>query len=750
MAQEPTVILSNMFRSDFIFNTPIPGLDFFEIKGVAGNNKYELLGNMVGKIQSAEKRSFAQYILSPNQYFAVGPLEARPSQMEYKLDSMTATYVGKRDLPPTHAGKRALTSLLNKLSASRLHKQLWSPTGHSFYPKKGEDLDSIYPGCGLTLYRGPSFRYNVMPNGSIHLSLDSSTHYTRSSPFLEEIRRARSTSGTSLEWIREEIRRAKKLSQMRRRQFSGLHFFYSLVDRDVVIEDVDERPISEIPVSETGIDVNGKMCTTIAQYLKAKYPAHPGIRALDENQPGLVGNGYTYAPQFLFQTMSLDQIHDNILNEQTFYMDTVGRRDRDNQKPARSRWNIIESYFNQYGFESINLGSIKIRFNEPLSFPATNRFEMPKLKTADPRPVPPTQREMELALKYGFYKPPRIGKIYIYSVANNYDTKNFYQEAVKFAREQYAFKLPENYVPLEPNLDQAYIQLQKSIQTNGREGAALLGIISEGNSMHENLTNMCGEMKIPSKMVTSTVAKEVCRGKRFYLRDTLASLFTRSGGVPWILHDPLHYDCYAAVDVGRSISEWWAMGIVSDKTGGFAVSQGKMNYGEDLDEQSMSYCLSQAFKYAQQSDNIIYLRDGDVYEQEREAFEKCLAEYPSCTTAAIVSIKKSGPYRIMRSSDATTMKPLSGDYYFLDDNYAVVCGAGGNEYYHGTPRPYVAEVIPIKGNLNIRHVVEDTFKLTYLNFGSPGRSYSIPAPVRLAHESASELSSGVRRYGGPY
>ena len=63
--------------------------------------------------------------------------------------------------------------------------------------------------------------------------------------------------------------------------------------------------------------------------------------------------------------------------------------------------------------------------------------------------------------------------------------------------------------------------------------------------------------------------------------------------------------------------------------------------------------------------------------------------------------------------------------------------------------PIVAEIIPVKGDIVPEKVLRDLFYLTYLNWSSPRRSYSIPAPLRLAHELAFELSLGIQRYGPP-
>ena len=80
----------------------------------------------------------------------------------------------------------------------------------------------------------------------------------------------------------------------------------------------------------------------------------------------------------------------------------------------------------------------------------------------------------------------------------------------------------------------------------------------------------------------------------------------------------------------------------------------------------------------------------------------------------------------------------------------VLCTAGGDEYEHGTPKPITVGCIPIAGHGDQIRVLEDIFKLTYLNWGSPGKSYSMPAPLRMAHEIAKEASLGVQRSTIPF
>jgi len=68
------------------------------------------------------------------------------------------------------------------------------------------------------------------------------------------------------------------------------------------------------------------------------------------------------------------------------------------------------------------------------------------------------------------------------------------------------------------------------------------------------------------------------------------------------------------------------------------------------------------------------------------------------------------------------------------------------------PKPILVELVPssIKGDINITYVLRDVFYLTYLSWPSPSKSYSIPAPLHLAHKLAYELAKGVKRHGAPF
>jgi hypothetical protein len=741
----PEVITSNVYTADFVFDSKLEGFDCFEVEGIGrGPMRYRQLGDVVDEVRYTEGVPFAQYTPSPEENLAVGYLRSPAKKASFELGDLKVRYRGKVDIEPSPAARRMLTDLLNRTKYQGLRRDLWAGGSHTFYPKTPEDLNRTYPGCGLWLFRGPFYRYNVNADGKFTLTLDSSTHYADSKPFLERLR-----TPSGIDDFARDIAGMRQFDEQTGRKFRGIHFFYTLATMDVGVDDVDMRPISQIPM-DNPTPINGVIPKNVADFLRLRYEKRSDILRLEDSQPGLKSRGLAYAPQFLHRTVNNQIIPDKIQNEQTFYMDTGPTGYRDLQKPARKRMEIIADYFKKFGFESISLGSKLLTFTGPNEYSASNRYGKPRLEIGGRFITDPTRVERDL--RNGLYRPPRISKVFLYSIIDRDSTLEFYRQLVESAYRRYRVRLPQRPVMLEKDVHDMEAQLANSVGVNGYEGCFGIGIIpGDSKSLHDTLTSTWGDLKIPSKCVTvPVVAAVVQEGKSFHLKDTLASIFARARGVPWVLNDRLHYGCYAAVDVGRSLSDWWAMGIVYTQDGTFTAQPGRMIRGEDLDEASLRHCIGVANKHAPRSESLIYLRQGDVHETERAMFEKVIAQFPSYKTIGIVSVKERVPYRIFRKQGDVLTKPLSGDFYHLDKNNVVLCAAGWDEYQHGTPQPVVAEIISVRGTLEEQKVVEDCFRLCYLNWGSPGRSYSIPAPIRLADEMARELGAGIRRYGPPF
>lgn len=453
---------------------------------------------------------------------------------------------------------------------------------------------------------------------------------------------------------------------------------------------------------------------------------------------------------FLHRNVSLGEIEDKILNEQTFHIDTKGKKgEKDTNRPVRLRWELLQKQFYQNSFGYVDFGPFVAKMEGPVRFPANNHFDKPKLLTREGSD-PVKFEDLPTALTYGLYRDPKISKMYMYSVLNKEYTYQFYGILREHAKERFNVSLPEDLLLLERDMGNVKNYLDKASKTYGTSGSFCLAIIEEASPVHDELTTLGGNYAMPVKCINERNAMDICGGsKRSHLENLCASIITRAGGIPWVLHDKLCYDSYVAVDVGRTVSEHWAMGIVYDRDGKFEICPGKLIKGEDLNEASIRHCVKEAHNFAPKSDSLIFLRHGEVYPNEKSVFEESAENY-NYTKCGIVSIKETVPYRVFRQIDTEIIKPVSGDYYFLDSFYGVLCGAGGEEYEHGTPKPIVAEVIPVKGEIIPKEALKDAFYLTYLNWGSPRRSYSLPAPLRLAHKLAYELSIGIRRAGPPF
>jgi len=484
----------------------------------------------------------------------------------------------------------------------------------------------------------------------------------------------------------------------------------------------------------------------VAEFLKAKYPKI--INILDETQPGMKSGRMTFAPQFLHRNVKLTDIDDRILNEQTYHIDTRSRGgEKDINRPARVRWDLLQREFKNRGFSYIELGPYIMKFEGPLKFSSSNHFSKPKLLTREGSD-PVKFDELPSALRYGVYRDPKISILYLYSILKSEYTYSFYEILREYATERFNLKIPEHPLPLEEDLSKVRNYLKKSTKTYDVSQSFCLAII-DNSETHDELTRITGELSIPIKCVDKRNVIDICGGsERGHLENLCASIITRAGGILWVLYDKLHYDSYVAVDVGRTKSGYWAMGIVYDKDGKFEIRPGRIMKGEELEEESMRHCVREAANCTPNAKSLIFLRHGEVYPKEVHVFRDLIKHY-DYEAAAIVSVKERVPYRIFREIDSMVIKPLSGDYYFLDSFYAVLCGAGSDEYEHGMPKPIVAEIIPVKGDIVPEKVLRDLFYLTYLNWKSPRRSYSMPAPLRLAHELAFELSLGIQRYGPP-
>ena len=199
------------------------------------------------------------------------------------------------------------------------------------------------------------------------------------------------------------------------------------------------------------------------------------------------------------------------------------------------------------------------------------------------------------------------------------------------------------------------------------------------------------------------------------------------------------------VDVGRSISEFWTTGCVIKKDGEFKIWPGNQIVGEDLDGANINQVLDFAIYNELNPDNLIYVRDGEISLSELNSIYEVVKQRNDIKNLTIVSYKKKVPYRIFRESEGRIQKSRSGDYLRLTEDNYILCNSGTDFSHQGTPTTRAIELRQVKGKLSNEMIIEDLFKMCFLNWGSPKSPYSDPAPLHVIDDYLKELGRGIQR-----
>jgi hypothetical protein len=362
---------------------------------------------------------------------------------------------------------------------------------------KAEDLEWECTGCDLKIFRGFTFRYEVLSDGTTTLTLDVSAHYIHRESALDKIKKE------GFDWLREKIGAHRSSLGSRGKESKGVHFFYSLLKRDVVIVDYDMRPISKIPLDKAKEGVQ----QTVAEYLKAKYHV-----ALDETQPALRSEeGFYFAPQYMHLVAGVDEVPNRIVRKYSHLSLEVDGSD----SPAANRWREIQSYIKSFGFDRLAVGDMELRFNLMICT-RSGKFERLKLKTVKGVTNAPLAYK---DLAYGFLEPSLVTKVFINTGGQKELALSLYRELRTYAEKRYSVSLDDKPVILEYKLTAAKEQLRSSVEVSGARGCMCLVLLPEGSEeeVHNELTNACGELHITSKCVSLKKVREALNsGKKWY------------------------------------------------------------------------------------------------------------------------------------------------------------------------------------------------------------------------------------------
>ena len=168
--------VTNIAVSRMKLDKEVSGLDFFKISGLPlypPDMKYREAGRVRFFLSRKYGVPMAEYYSPKGSVFIICDLSfSRIKGESEEINGRMVEYIGKGNIEPDEMGRKALVALLNELQENRLRRSFFSTSRHFFYDKQKILLEGQYKGRDLYLFRGLSFRYNIIEDGTITLALD--------------------------------------------------------------------------------------------------------------------------------------------------------------------------------------------------------------------------------------------------------------------------------------------------------------------------------------------------------------------------------------------------------------------------------------------------------------------------------------------------------------------------------------------------------------------------------------------------
>jgi hypothetical protein len=718
-----------------------------------GSQRFQTLRSLSYRVSSILKTIAVPYLSGSEALIAVPSSVTLQRPFKIKLTSIHEISHHKKslklDLTDRHH-KIILKDFLHQGARKLLwqHKELWGDSATTFFPVKPSQILKDTEVC-----HGFMFRLEVLQDGKIALVLDLTTSFTDAKSILDYREESR--------W--EEF--LSKLSEDPQRENKFL-LDYEAVKYKVYFDSLGEKSISQAEFEKDGKEYD------VYDYIHEKYPwLQNKVRkdepvALIKYQKGDAAVQQA-APSLLRLVYNTEQLSDDVY--QKCILET-----KDRVEKTKS--------FLKY-FQNLSIGNKTISFsNEYLSGKVVKggRFDMPKLafgggkivwtrKGKDIHFVPFEKwgyaKKIGLS-EYGPYRKADLrNQLLLYPQAlekKKVDAfQNDFLEVASAVQKISEFKL----LPYEDP-----VSISKHVRENTNSSFQLIilpgseteeyevfkteltksGIqfISQHNILHFN----------PPKYVRDEDHKRKIENKyRNKLFTAFLGLIGKSNGMPWVLGEDLHHDCYIGVDVGGRESRIASYSYVFDKRGCYlGAGKGEAQKGEQISSGKFKWAIIKAINQFKESNpefspsSVVIHRDGDLQREERIGLEEA-TDYlvdkgilKDTISVAVVQAKKSyHPYRIFNDRRGEIINPAMGDHFIIDDNTALLATTGRPTLSQGTAKPLLIELETIKGDFDIVKIIQDVFYLSELNWGSPLLSIKLPITIKYADAISSLISKGI-------
>ena len=239
---------------------------------------------------------------------------------------------------------------------------------------------------------------------------------------------------------------------------------------------------------------------------------------------------------------------------------------------------------------------------------------------------------------------------------------------------------------------------------------------------------------IPSQMVTTSTLKRLA-DKSYVLFNLALSVYSKAGGVPWILAEPLYADVYIGID---TVSTGVAVTILSSNDGMYFNWYTGLNPDVEVIRtlgEVLKSALSSSEYLIEGVERVVIHRDGRCFEEEVEAVKDVIGWgiikgiFNSDVEWSLMEIRKRIVPRVIGRRFNRFVNPEKGVFYALGPHEYLVVTVGFPEHPYitqsGLVRPIIVELVEASTwEVDMRKLVRDVYWLSELHWASAFSSVS--------------------------
>ena len=263
------------------------------------------------------------------------------------------------------------------------------------------------------------------------------------------------------------------------------------------------------------------------------------------------------------------------------------------------------------------------------------------------------------------------------------------------------------------------------------------------------------KLGIPSQMLEYSTVKNL-RDNPYVLFNLALSVYSKVGGVPWILSEPTFSELVVGIDVRRALDGKivTGMSVLSMK------NRFTFNWSySTVDSLGAKYISSvikselKSFVCEEEVRDFTFHCEGMPSQEIIDGIKKALNNLVNENMLSkdysfrVIAVKKGGTPKIFKSIHGSYGVPDKGFTIILDYYRGIVATSGFPEFSFHSPlglvRPLKIEVVDENCEHDIKEVIKEVYWLSELHWASGFRSSKYPISTLYAHRIVQFVASGV-------